>query len=35
MITPYIIDNIMEHIDEFTEIINRNVSDKLPDNLYI
>ena len=28
-------DNIMEYIDEFTEIINRNVPDKPPDNLYM
>ena len=27
-------DNIMEHIDEFSEIINKNV-DKIPDNLYM
>ena len=28
-------DNIIEHIDEYTEIINRNVPDKSPDNLYM
>ena len=28
-------DNIMDHIDIFTEIINRNVEDKPPDNLYM
>jgi chaperone BCS1 len=27
-------DNIMDHIDEFSEIINKNV-DKIPDNLYM
>jgi len=27
-------DNVMEHIDEFSEIINKNV-EKIPDNLYM